>query len=173
VARCVQSVLAMKLKYLSVGVLVAGSAITAGAQTTPKAGDTIVKEPLTLTGCVAEGTKANTYLLSNVKRTDAPATIVSETAVYWLSSPDKLKGHTGHQVEIEGTLDDDVDDSSVKTDDGKVELAANEDSKKVEVVENTVAGDAMKAVGTAGTVVSYKVKVKSVTMVSAVCPPGL
>jgi hypothetical protein len=163
----------MKLKCLTLGVLFVGSTVSAGAQTSPKAGDTILKEPVTLTGCVSEGTKSNTYLLSDVKRTDAPTTIVSETAVYWLSSPDKLKGHAGHQVEIEGTLDDDVDDSSVKTDDGKVELAANEDSRKVEVVENTVAGDAMKAVGTAGNVVSYKVKVKSVKMVSAACPPAM
>ena len=66
-----------------------------------------------------------------------------------------------------------MDDSTVRTDDGKVELAANENSKKVEVVENTVAGDAMKAVGTAGKVVSYKVKVKSVTMVSAACPSAM
>ena len=95
---------------------------------------------------------------------------LSHRAVYWLNSADKLKGHAGHQVEIAGMLDGDVDRSKVQmTDDGKVELATERGSKKVEVVEGSPAGEAMKAVGTSGEVVTYKVKVKSVKMLSATC----
>ena len=159
------------MKYLSLGVLILGSTMAAGAQT-PSAdgGDKVVREPLTLTGCVTVGTKANTFLLTNVQRTDRPAPDAVESAVYWLNSPDKLKGHAGHQVEIAGMLDGDVDRSKVQmTGDGKVELATERGSKKVEVVEGSPAGEAMKAVGTTGEVVTYKVKVKSVKMLSAGC----
>ena len=158
------------MKYLTLGVLFLGSTMAAGGQIpAPEGGDRILREPLTLTGCVAVGTKANTFLLTNVQRTDRPSTPTTETAVYWLNSPDKLKGHAGHQVEIAGMLDDDVDKSAVKAEDGKVELATERGSKKVEVVEGSPAGEAMKAVGTSGEVVTYKVKVKSVKMLSANC----
>jgi len=158
------------MKFLSLGVLFLGSTMAAGGQIpAPEGGDKILREPLTLTGCVAAGTKAGTFLLTDVQRTDRPSTATTETAVYWLNSPDKLKGHAGHQVEITGMLDDDVDESEVKTEDGKVELATERGSKTVEVVEGSPAGDAMKAVGTSGAVVTYKVKVKSVKMLSADC----
>src|SRR5688572_29701520 len=112
------------MKYLSLGVLILGSTMAAGAQIpAPEGGDKVLREPLTLTGCVAAGTKANTFVLTNVQRTDAPATVSADTIVYWLSSPDKLKGHAGHEVEIEGVLEDDVDKSATKTEDGKVELS--------------------------------------------------
>jgi hypothetical protein len=158
------------MKYLSLGVLILGSTMAAGAQTpAPEGGDKILREPLTLTGCVTAGTKANTFLLTNVQRTDTPGRPAIEPAVYWLSSPAKLKGHAGHQVEIEGTLDDDVDKSEVKAEDGNVELSTERQSKTVEVREDTVAGDAMKAVATAGKIVTFKVKVKSVKMLSTIC----
>jgi hypothetical protein len=158
------------MKYLSLGVLFLGSSMAAGAQTpAPEGGDKILREPLTLTGCVTKGTKANTFLLTNVQRTDTPGRAPIEPAVYWLSSPDKLKGHAGHRVEITGMLEDDVDKSEVKTEDGKVELSTERASKRVEVVEDTAAGAAVKAVGTAGKVVTFKVKVKSVRMLSTIC----
>jgi hypothetical protein len=162
----------MKLKYLSVGVAFALSTASAGAQTqAPEGGDKVLREPLTLTGCVTAGTKANTFLLSNVQRTDAPAVVSADTTVYWLTSPDKLKGHAGHQVEIEGILEDDVDKSAMKKGaDGKVELTTERESRKVEVAEDSAAGDAVKSVGTTGQVLSYKVKVKSIKMLSASCP---
>jgi hypothetical protein len=159
------------MKYSSLGVLLFVPAMVAGAQTpAPEGGDKVLREPLTLTGCVTAGTKANTFLLSNVQRTDAPAAVSSDTTVYWLSSPDKLKGHAGHKVEIEGVLEDDVDRSAMTTEDGKVELTTERETRKVEVVENSAAGDAVKTVGTTGEVLSYKVKVKSVKMLSASCP---
>jgi len=165
----------MKLKYLSLGVLFAGSTMSAGAQTlASQGGDKVLREPLTLTGCVAAGTKAYTFLLTNVQRIDSSGRDALEKTVYWLSSPDKLKGHTGHQVEIEGELDEDVDKSEMKTESGKVEVTTERNSRKVEVAENTVAGDAIQALGTSGRmIVSYKVNVKSVKMVSAECPPEM
>jgi len=162
------------MKYISLGVLLAGSAVALGAQIpAPEGGDKVLREPLTLTGCVAAGTKANTFVLTNVQRTDAPATVSADTIVYWLSSPDKLKGHAGHEVEIQGELEDDVDKSATKTEDGKVELSTERASQKVEVVQGSAAGDAIQTLGTSGKseVLSYKVKVKSIKMLSATCLP--
>ncbi len=158
------------MKYLSFGVLFLGSTIAAGAQTqAPQGGDKVLPERMTLTGCVTAGTKANTFLLTNVQRTDTPGMSAIDGAIYWLSSGDKLKGHVGHQVQIDGMLDDDVDTSTVKTEDGKVELTTERESKKVEVPEGTAAADALAAVGTSGKAYSYKIKVKSVTMLSRTC----
>ena len=158
------------MKYLSLGVLFLGSTIAAGAQTqAPQGGDKVLPEPMTLTGCVTAGTKANTFLLTNVQRTDTPGMSAIDGAIYWLSSGAKLKGHVGHQVQIDGMLDDDVDTSTVKTEDGKVELTTERESKKVEVPEGTAAADALASVATSGKVESYKVKVKSVKMLSRTC----
>jgi hypothetical protein len=112
-------------------------------------------------------------VLTNVQRTDAPPTLSADTIVYWLSSPDKLKGHAGHEVEIEGVLEDDVDKSATKTEDGRVELSTERASQKVEVVQGSAAGDAIQTLGTSGKseVLSYKVKVKSIKMLSATCLP--
>jgi hypothetical protein len=158
-----------KMKYLSLCVLLVG-ATTVSAQTpSPKGGDKVIAEPITLTGCVAAGTEANTYMLSNVVRTDkAVGTTGTGDAppLYWFDSPAKLKPHVGHQVEISGWLDDDVDKTKVKAKDGKVEIKA-EGGRKVEVPAGTTAAAAM---GTAGTKrLNYKVKVQSVKMTSESC----
>jgi len=158
------------MKYLSFGVLFLASGLSAGAQTqAPQGGDKVLPEQMTLTGCVTAGTKANTYLLTNVQRKDTSGTSTIEGAIYWLSSPDKLKGHVGHQVQIAGMLDDDVDKSTVKSKDGTVELTTERASKKVEVPEGTAAADAVASVATSGKVDSYKIKVKSVKTLSRTC----
>jgi hypothetical protein len=157
------------MKYLSLCVLLVG-ATTVSAQTpSPKGGDKVIAEPITLTGCVAAGTEANTYMLSNVGRTDKPIGTSGSTEAapfYWLDSPSKLKGHVGHQVEVTGWLDDDVDKSKVKMKDGKVEISS-EGGQKVEVPAGTTAA---VAAGTPGTKrLNYKVKVQSVKMTSESC----
>lgn len=178
------------MKHLSLYLLLAAAvATTATAQTpSPKGGDKIVPEPIALTGCVAAGIEKNTYMLSNVVRTDQPvgtsgsavrldqpvgtsgSTAIATPPLYWFDAPDKLKPHVGHRVEITGTLDDDVDTAEVKMKDGKVELT--EGGKKVEVRAGTVAAAAAAGGGVDGTKrLAYKVKVNSVRMVAGSCSP--
>ena len=157
------------MKYLSLCfVLVAATAVSAQTPS-PKGGDKVVPESITLSGCVAAGTESNTYMLSNVVRTDkmAGTTGAGDTPpLYWFDSPDKLKPHVGHQVSITGWLDDDVDKTKVKAKDGKVEIKA-EGGRKVEVPAGTTAA---AAAGTPGTKrANYKVKVQTVKMTSASC----
>lgn len=159
----------MKMKYLSLCVLLAGATAASAQTPSPKGGDKVVAEPITLSGCVAAGTEANTYMLSNVTRADkAVGTTGSGEAppFYWLDSPGKLKPHVGHRVQVTGWLDDDVDKTRVKAKDGKVEMKS-ESGQKVEVPAGTTAA---AAAGTPGTKrVNYKVKVQSVKMVAAGC----
>lgn len=153
------------MKYLSLCFALAAATTVAAQTPSPKGGDKIVPEPITLTGCVAAGTESNTYMLSNVMRSDKPGSN-DTTAFYWLDSPDKLKAHVGHKVEVKGRLDDDVDKTKVKEKDGKVEVKT-EHTKKVEVPAGTPAA---AAAGTAGTKrINYKVKVQSVSHVSPTC----
>ena len=153
------------MRYLSLCVVIAGATVVSAQTPSPKGGDKIVPEPITLTGCVAAGTEANTYMLSNVARSDKPGSNDS-TAFYWLDSPSKLKDHVGHKVEIKGRLDDDVDKTKTTAKDGKVEVKG-EGGRKVEVPAGT---NAAAAAGTAGTKrTNYKVKVQSVSHVSPTC----
>jgi hypothetical protein len=152
------------MKYLSLCFVLAAATAVSAQTPSPKGGDKIVPEPITLTGCVAAGTEANTYMLSNVARSDKPGSN-DTTAFYWLDSPAKLKAHVGHKVEIKGRLDDDVDKTKTTAKDGKVEVKS--ENKKVEVAAGTTAAAAAGAAGTKRA--NYKVKVQSVNHVSPTC----
>ena len=152
------------MKYLSLCFVLAAATAVSAQTPSPKGGDKIVPEPITLTGCITAGTESNTYMLSNVVRSDKPASN-DTTAFYWLDSPDKLKAHVGHKVEIKGRLDDDVDKTKTTAKDGKVEVKS--ENKKVEVPAGTTAAAAAGAAGTKR--INYKVKVQSVNHVSPTC----
>ena len=138
------------------------SAASVGAQQypAPKSDDKAAKDSLTVTGCVGAGTEPNTFILTKSSAAAAapaaPATPPAATApapaadaiVYRLDSPEKVKGHLGHQIEVTGTLDE------TKTADAK---------------EATPAPDAAKTAGTSGKQPSLKLKVKEVKMLSATC----
>lgn len=183
------------MKYLSSAalVLLLASAATAqppGAQPPPASGSPATQRPptgtpppgtlqgppgskaspgtITLTGCVNAGTEKNTYVLNNVVRSDAPPGAISPTAVYWLDSPDKLKGHVGHKVEIDGMLDSDIDKTKVKDKGDKVSMT-RERTKTVSVPADSPAAPDVKALGTDAKHPGYKVKVKSVKMIAAGC----
>ncbi|HXG53865.1 MAG TPA: hypothetical protein VNJ03_00660 [Vicinamibacterales bacterium] len=160
-----------------------GSQAPAG---TPVPGDDkIAPGPVTLTGCVAAGDKKDTFMLSNVHRVDTAAATTGGTpnahpsghammtpdanVVYWLDSPAKLRGHVGHQVTIEGTLDEDVDKSKVKVKaDGKTQVTT-ERTKSVKAPAGSATGAAMASGGTETKRLTYKVKVASVTMTADTC----
>jgi hypothetical protein len=186
------------MKYLSLCALVLASSVAVGAQQQPPptgtmgtlapAGtavpgdDKIAPGPITLTGCVAAGTEKGSFMLTNVHRTDVAAATTGGTAVanptshtrytddnvvYWLDSPDKLEGHVGQSVRIEGVLEDDVDKSKVTTDEGKTTVTT-ERTKSVGVPEAGRAGMAASSGGGA-TRLTYKVTVKSITMLNERC----
>ena len=160
------------MKYVSLSVCLVFAAATTGAAQTPspKGDGKVVREPITLTGCVAAGKEHNTYVLSNVQRADKPVGTsgsVEPNTIYWFDPPSKLKPHVGHQVQISGILDDDVDKTKVKEKDGKVELKKENGAHKVEVPAGTTAGAAVEAGSTKRT--SYTVKVQSVKKLSGSC----
>jgi len=152
------------MKYLSLGVLVLASAAVVGAQQypAPKADDKMAKDPkdLTVTGCVAAGTEPNTFILTaKAASTDAAApaapatppaaaTAAATPVTYRLDSPEKVKAHLGHQVEVTGKLDD---------------------TKAADAKEAAPAPDAAATAGTSGKQPSLKLKVKDVKMLSASC----
>jgi hypothetical protein len=105
--------------------------------------------------------------------TDQPAPTatsgtMSASAIFWLDSPEKLKPHVGHKVSVTGTLDDDVDKTKVTGDD-KVKIEAERGTRKVEPKEGSAGAIDAKAAKTGDKQEGYKVKVKSVTMISATC----
>lgn len=161
------------MKRLSFGLLgaaiVAASTITSAQTPPPKDKDKVQPQPITLSGCVAAGTAANTFMLTNVHRSDMPTAGTPDVGIYWLDSPDKLKPHVGHQVEVVGRLDSDTDKTTVTVKEDKVEVSSERGTRKVSVPEGTPAAAAVKAVGASGKQVSYKVKVDSVKMISASC----
>ena len=82
-----------------------------------------------LSGCLVRGEEGG-YLLTNSpsepawQRT-ADATVVPSavgttgnfaTIFYWLKDHNDLKEHVGHQVEVEGDLDGDIEDGAIKID---------------------------------------------------------
>jgi hypothetical protein len=152
------------MKYLSLGVLVFASAAVVGAQQypAPKADDKMAKDPkdLTVTGCIAAGTEPNTFILTaKAASTDAAAPAAPTTppaaataaptpVTYRLDSPEKIKAHLGHQVEVTGKLDD---------------------TKAADAKEAAPAPDAAATAGTSGKQPSLKLKVKDVKMLSASC----
>ncbi len=93
----------------------------------------------------------------------------ANAAIYWLDPPDKLKPHVGHKVSISGTLDDDMDKTTVKDKGDNVKIEAERGNRKVEAKEGTAGAADAKAVAGSQKQESYKVKVKSVTMISSSC----
>jgi hypothetical protein len=93
----------------------------------------------------------------------------ANAAIYWLDPPDKLKAHVGHKVSISGTIDDDMDKTKVKDKGDKVKIEAERGSRTVEAKQGTAGAAEAKAVAGSAKQESYKVKVKSVTMISSSC----
>jgi hypothetical protein len=147
------------MKYLSLGILVLVSAATVGAQQYPAPKGDVTKDAkdLTVTGCVAAGTEPNTFILTT-KAADAAApapttppaegAAAASTVTYRLDSPEKVKAHLGHQVEVTGKLDD---------------------TKAMDAKEAAPAPDAAAPAGTSGKQPTLKLKVKDVKMLSASC----
>ena len=154
------------MKFMSLGILVLVSAATVGAQQypAPKADDKAVAKDAKdtiVTGCVAAGTEPNTFILTtkaasaDAAAPAAPTTPPADAAAapasmvtYRLDSPDKVKAHLGHQVEVTGRLDD---------------------KKAADTTAAAPAPDATQPAGTSGKQPSLKLNVKAIKMLSATC----
>jgi hypothetical protein len=93
----------------------------------------------------------------------------SNAAIYWLDPPEKLKDHVGHKVSVAGTLDDDMDKAKITSADDKVKIESERGTRTVEAKPGTAAAAEAQASKTGDKQESYKVKVKSVTMISGSC----
>jgi hypothetical protein len=131
--------------------------------------------PVTISGCVQAGTRADTYVLSNVEETIAGKT-QPVRAIYWLSTTKGLIDHIGHQVAVAGTYSPTRD--AGKT--GKVKIES--DSKTGEVVglkvengmKSAEAKNEVRAVGTSGVITEVekpyrRLEVQSLTMLAPAC----
>lgn len=150
--------------------VVASASVAAAQQASPKGGDNVVPEPITITGCVAAGEKKNTYMLSNIMRSPANGQVNGAHAadIYWLDSPGKLKGHVGKRVEVIGMVKEDTDKTKVTEKDGKV-TTTTERTKDVTVDSGSAAGEAAKSLGKNVNHTSLNVKVKSVREIPGTC----
>lgn len=106
---------------------------------------------VTITGCVVRGDGG--YLLTNVAegpyddkatRTSSfppPTVAPAETpqlaqVLYWLKDDDKLEGHEGQRVQVEGKLEGELKkgEMEIERKDGRVEVEAKANGKKVKAV---------------------------------------
>lgn len=168
------------------GLAAAGQSAT-GAAARPAGGDDV-----TLTGCVVKGEGG--YVLTNIAEATAAAATAGTTpemarknleagiagpaqVIYWLTDDEELEAHAGHQVEVRGELEGDIEKGkiSVEREGGMIELEFKvEDEKKITVkLPPTHA-----PVGTAGAVgdkevdvpyVVRRIDVESVKTLASVC----
>jgi hypothetical protein len=149
------------------------------------------KGEVTVTGCVVRGSGG--YLLTNVAeggyddqatRSSSfppPAVVPSETphlaqVLYWFENDDKLDGHEGQRVQVEGKLEGDLKkgEMEVERKGDRVELEAKAGGKKVKAILPVTEA----LVGTSGDPGKKKVemdymvrrfKVKSVKTITSTC----
>jgi hypothetical protein len=108
-----------------------GSAALTMTLLTAEADRAFAAETMKLTGCLARGEGDGAgYLLFNVPSGLAPApssspattpdaigtTAAFTNVFYWLRDDDDLKPHIGHLVEVEGELEDEIDDGEIEID---------------------------------------------------------
>ncbi len=158
------------MRYLSFAIVVMAAATGLSAQSPAPAAhqDKVAPQMMTLTGCVSAGEKPDTYLLTHVAASADPVGTSGRNApepFYWLDSPDKLKAHVGHKVVVTGMLDDDLDKTKIERKDGEVKV----ETERTKEVKTPAGSSAAAALPESGKQVSYKVKVKTVTMLASSC----
>ena len=138
--------------------------------------DASERTPVTITGCVNDGTTRDTFVLTNVQEiTNGESHPV--TMLYWLSSTKGLRDYVNKKVEVRGTYS--LDRDAGKTGKVKVETDKATGDSKV-VLENGAkkaeAKIALQPVGTSGVVMEQtkpyrRLEVDTVKLVAAQCDP--
>ncbi|HVH29619.1 MAG TPA: hypothetical protein VM818_22885 [Vicinamibacterales bacterium] len=118
------------MKTLRYAATAFGSAALAMTLVMADADRAFAAETMKLTGCLARGEGDGAgYLLFNVpagvaqassSSTATPGAIGTTASFanvfYWLRADDDLKPHIGHLVEVEGELENEIDDGEIKID---------------------------------------------------------
>jgi hypothetical protein len=175
------------MKELALGALVAVglSAHLIGQQ--PATVQPNADNKVTVVGCVIKGDGG--FVLSNpadpwestasgsAATTVASASNVAGRTFYWLDDDDGLDEHAGQKVQVEGKLEKDIDQGTIKVEreDGMVEIEFKADGERKVTVK---VPDASTAVGTSGAisdrekayrVVIRKIDVNSVKVLASTC----
>jgi hypothetical protein len=98
---------------LSLTVMLGAACATAGSSKSPdKGNDLAAAWPVTISGCVREGTTRGTFMLMNVRELKfpdrqqaVPRDSQGRDVLYLLDSNEGLQGRVGERVEVTGTLD--------------------------------------------------------------------
>jgi len=133
------------------------------------------RTPVTITGCVQQGDKSGTYVLTNLAET-SPRVQTPAKDIYWLTSNKGLREQVGHQVQVTGLVS--ADDDAGKTGKIKVQTAKNGDEKiAVETPGNKAEIEVDSPAGASGQTSKSEIErpvrtlhVRSIKMLEAVCP---
>jgi hypothetical protein len=143
------------MKRLTMAMCCACLMATAGSAQTSMDKDKMAKDkmskPTVVTGCVAAGSEAGHYMLTN-------GMMAGDTMgkSYNLMGGD-LKAHVGHKVEVTGTMDSD-------------KMMGKDAMKKDAMKKDTMAKDTMAKDKMAMSEMHDALQVKSVKMISSTCP---
>jgi hypothetical protein len=125
--------------------------------------------PLTLTGCVVQGERSDSYMLTNMQVVGAGASLSPAGAFYRIDSTKGFKDHVNHRVELAGVADlSDVDKGTVETKTssaGQTTASINSERRTTTAPAATVGLGASSKVA----VDTYKFEVKTLTMLSSTC----
>lgn len=156
--------------------------VAASAQLSRSQSVTLADErPITISGCVERGTKADTFLIKNVSLVEGtPPAGTSPNQLYLrLDTTRGLKDHVGHRVDIHGIADfGDIDSGTlevIKQSDGTVAVSLTSERETVTAdLSPTDATAAAAPVGTSGRaeVPTYQLNVESIRMVAPTCSGG-
>ncbi|RPI53792.1 MAG: hypothetical protein EHM55_12760 [Acidobacteria bacterium] len=142
------------------------SGFSGSAATAPP--DDLEDVPLTLSGCVVAGEKADSFLLSNVEIDGT--TLAPVRAFYRFNTTDGLKHHVGRRVEVKGKADlDDVDRGEIRTTmhDGRMTTEIRSERRTVRV-EDLWFGS-LGSIPLDADVPSYKFKVERIRPLEGNC----
>lgn len=129
--------------------------------------------PVTITGCVAQGEKSDSFLIRTLTVAGAPASVPAGSW-YRFDTTKGLKDHVNHRVEVSGMVDfDDIDSGSVTTATnaaGQSTTTVNTERRNISAVDAPSATAAPAAAATVKTPVNtYKFKVGAIKMLSSTC----
>jgi hypothetical protein len=124
---------------------------------------------LTLTGCVVQGDRPDSYMVTNMTVGGAAAAMAPAGAFYRIDSTKGFKDHVNHRVELAGIADlSDVDKGTVAVGtSGTGQTTASVTSERT----TTTAPAVVVGMGATSKVAvsTYKFDVKSITMLSSTC----
>lgn len=164
---------------------IAAAVSAAGGAASVHAG--LLDKDIKLSGCLVRGEDGG-YLLTNApgdpswQRTADPTVMPSTvgtagsfaTIFYWLKEESDLRDHVGHLIEVEGSLEGDIEDGAITIDrkDKWTEIRVKSEGRDLRArVPHASIVSSPSGGKQEGTVLVRKVDVDRVTMIAASCRP--